>query len=245
MKRQTTAIALLWLLLCAWPLRAQERPALTAQPNTIYVSAEGKFESAPDTALMQFTIAAQEESSEAAYQRAAQAAERVRQALRANSIDPKLAELSFYSLQPVQDWRNPKHRIVAYRVVTSVSLKLKDFSKTGPLSQQFAAIEETENQQLSYLLDRMEEAKSKAVEDAFQRARASAAAVARAGGRSLGEISYASVDVQEQVRITPMMGLSAGVAQMARAEAPPAPTEGFSPQKISITARVNALFNLK
>src|ERR671935_23371 len=119
-------------------VNAQERPALTAQPNTVYVGGDGKFEAAPDTALIQFNINAQEETSKAAYERAARASEQVRQILKSNGFDPKLAEIGFYSLQPVYDWRNPKHKVVGYRVSTSVSLKLKDFSKVGPLVQQFS-----------------------------------------------------------------------------------------------------------
>jgi len=70
----------------------------------------------------------------------------------------------------------------------------------------------------------------------------SAETVARASGRSLGELSYASVDTFENARIP--------VPHMARAmsmtpNAAPAPTEEFTPQNVTVTAHVNALFNLK
>src|SRR5438477_829681 len=52
---------------------AQEHPAVTAQPNTVYVGADGKFEAAPDTALVQFNISAQEDTAKAAYDRASRA----------------------------------------------------------------------------------------------------------------------------------------------------------------------------
>ena len=58
---------------------AQDRPTVTAQPNTIFVGADGKFEANPDTALVQFNISAQEESSRAAYDRASKAGEQIRQ----------------------------------------------------------------------------------------------------------------------------------------------------------------------
>src|SRR5438128_560223 len=75
---------------------AQERPVPSMILNTVYVGADGKFESAPDTALLQFSIAAQDSSSENAYSKASQAADKVRAALRANGIDPKTAEVSHY-----------------------------------------------------------------------------------------------------------------------------------------------------
>ncbi len=222
---------------------AQERPALSAQANTVYVSAEGKFESAPDTALVQFNISAQEETYKAAYDRATRESEQVREVLRANGIEPKAAEIGFFSIQPVYDYRQPKRKLVGYRVNSSVTLKLKDFAKVGPIVQQVGDLEFAENVNLSYTLENIDAAKLKAVDDAFQRARAEAAAVARAGGRSLGELSYASVDTFEQVRVlaAPMQVRALG----ARAEAAPPPTAEFTPQKVSVTARVSTMFTLK
>lgn len=230
-------------LLMAYAANAQERPAMTVQPNTVYVGSEGKFESAPDTTLIQFNISVQEETSKAAYDRAARAADRVRQILKANGIDPKIAELGFYSLDPIYDWRNPKRKLIGYRVSTSVSVKLKDFSKVGPLVQQFADVEGSENQSLSYTLENIDEAKQKAVQDALQRARASAQTVAQAGGRTLGDLIYASVDTFEPVPYLATKQMA--MRTMAAAEAAPAPTAEFSAQKITVTARVNALYGLK
>jgi len=237
-----SAIVLLVVLAAGCAL-AQNPPAITAQANTVYTSAEGRFEAAPDTALVQFNISAQEDTSKAAYQRAADAAEQVRQILRANGVDAKAAEIGFFSIQPVYDWRQPKRRLVGYRVNTNVSLKLKDFTKVGPIVQALGDQEYAENVSLNYTLDNIDAAKLKAVEDAFQRARAEAATLAKAGGRTLGELSYASVDTFEQVRVlaAPMMAKAAG----ARAEAVAPPTAEFTPHKITVTARVNAMFGLK
>jgi uncharacterized protein YggE len=226
------------------PLGAQERPALTAQANTVFVTAEGKFESPPDTAVLQFNISAQEDTYKAAYDRATHESEQVRQILRANGIEPKAAEIGFFSIQPVYDWKQPKRKLVGYRVNSGVTLKLRDFSEVGPIVQAVGDLEFAENVNLSYTLQDIDAAKLKAVDDAFQRARAEAAAVARAGGRSLGELSYASVDTYEQVRVlaAPMV---ASRAMGARMETAAPPTAEFSPQKISVTARVNTMFALK
>ena len=58
---------------------AQDRPTLP--PNSISAGADGKFEAAPDTAVVDFNIAVQEENSHTAYDRASQQAEQVRQIL--------------------------------------------------------------------------------------------------------------------------------------------------------------------
>src|SRR5947199_9726769 len=154
-------------------LSAQEHPAVTAQPNTVFVGADGRFEANPDTALVQFNISAQEDTSRAAYERASKAAEQVRQILRANGIEPKAAEIGYFSLQPVYDYKTAKRKLVAYRVNANVSLKLKDFSKIAPIVQQLSESDVTENQSLNYTLERMEAAKPGALEDASRAPRQS------------------------------------------------------------------------
>ena len=222
---------------------AQEHPSVTAQPNTVYVGADGKFESPPDTALVQFNISAQEETAKAAYDRASRNADHIRQILRSNGIEPKTAEIGFFAIDPVYDWRTAKRKLVGYRVNAAVSLKLKDFSKIGPIVQQLADTDVTENQSVNYTLENIDAAKAKAVVDAYQRARANADAIAKAGGRSVENMSYASVDTAEQGPITPMR-MSVGLMR-AQAEAAPPPTAEVTPQKVTVTAHVNAVFTIR
>jgi uncharacterized protein YggE len=236
-----SALALLALCILTTTSFAQEHPTLTALPNSVYVGADGKFESAPDTALIQFNISVQDNKSQDAYEHASKQAEQVRQVLRDNGIEPKAANIGFFSVEPVYDWK-PKQKVIGYRVTTNVTLKLKDFSKIGPITQQLADANVSETQTLNYTLESIDEAKNKAVEDAYRRARNSADAIARASGRTVGELSYASVDTFENQRIfsRPMAFNKAALAPAA-----PAPTEEFTPQNVTVTAHVNALFNLK
>lgn len=220
---------------------AQTPPTPVATANTISVGADGKFEAAPDTAVVQFAISAQEDTSKAAYDRASRAAEQVRDLLRKNGIDPKSAEIGYFSLQPVYDYRNPKRKLVGYRVNTSVTLKLRDFDKVGPIVQGLSDLDITDSQSISYILDNMEEAKTKAAQDAVQRAHAEAAAVASTAGRDLGELVYVSVDTYAAQRPVPYRAMRAAAAS----DQAPEPTAEFSPQQVTVTAHVNAVFALK
>jgi uncharacterized protein YggE len=231
----------LFALLFATAAVSQDHPAISAPPNTVFVGADGKFESAPDTAEMQFNVSVQDETSQVAYQKVSKNVEQVRQTLRANGLDPKMASVGFFSVQPVYEWK-PKQHVAGYRVTTDITLKLKDFSKIGPITQQLAESNVSESQTLNYTLENMDEAKNRAVEDAYRRARNSAETVARASGRGIGELSYASVDTFETAR--PLMGRMA-LPMKAMASASVAPTEEFTPQNVTVTAHVNALFNLK
>jgi len=224
-------------------LAVSQAPTLTALPNTVFVGADGKFETAPDTAMIQFNITAQADTSKAAYDLAAKSAETTRQVLRSNGIEPKSAEIGFFSVNPMFDWKNPKRRVIGYQVTASVSLKLKDFAKIGPITQQLADANVGESQSLSYTLDNIDEAKTKAVADAYNHARASAQSLATAAGRTLGELSYASVDTSENIRIFAPMQRKGG--PMMAMESVAAPTQEFTPQNVTVTSHVNAMFMLK
>jgi len=236
-----SALCLLALCILTTAAFAQEHPAVTALPNSVYVGADGKFESAPDTAVIQLNISVQDNKTQAAYDHASKQVEQARQALRDNGVEPKAANIGFLSVQPVYEW-SPKQKVIGYRVTTNVTLKLKDFSKIGSITQQLADANVSETQTLNYTLENMDDAKNKAVEDAYRRARNSAEAIARASGRTVGELSYASVDTFENPRI-PVPRMARAMA--AKADAAPGPTEEFTPQTVTVTAHVNALFNLK
>ncbi|HEU5400541.1 MAG TPA: SIMPL domain-containing protein, partial [Terriglobales bacterium] len=189
-------LPVLVLVLPAVCLFGQEAPR-NLPSNTVYVGADGKFEASPDTAVINFNIGAQEPVLKDAYARAQKAAEQIRQTLTANGIDPKEAQISSFQVAPVYDWKNPKRKLIAYQVSSSITVKVKDFAKVGPIAESFANMDVTENQSISYALENMESAKAKAVEDAFKKARANAEVLVKAAGRQLGQLVYSSVDVNE------------------------------------------------
>jgi len=211
-------------------------------PNTVWVGADGRYEAQPDTVLVQFNISAQDDKLQNANDRATRAADQIRQLLRSNGLDPKQAQIGRFAVQPVYDYQNPKRKLLGYRVESDISIKFSDFSKVGPITQALAEIDVTANQQLSYILNDMDAAKIKAVEDALRRARDEANAVATSSGRSLGDLSYASVDTYEPTPRPMPMAMKAGAPTVAGM---PAPTEEFAAQRVTVTAHVNALFNLK
>ncbi len=236
-------LAVTAMLVSAAPLGAQERSAAPI-PNTIWLGADGKYEAQPDTVLVQFSISAQEAQQQDASQKASRAAEQIRALLRSNGLDPKDAQVGQFSVQPVYDYKNPKRKLVGYRVDTSISIKLKDFAKVGPITQGLSDMADvTGDQSLSYLLSDMEAAKIKAVDDALARAHGEAEAVARFSGRTLGELSYASVDTYEPSPVRPMAFGQATTVETRAAPRPP--TAEFGAQKITVTAHVNALYTLK
>ncbi len=231
------------LILSAMAATAQDRERGIIA-NTVFVGADGKFEADPDTVLVQFNISAQNETLPAASDRAKQAAEQVRDLLRKNGLDPKLAQIGQFVVSPVYDYKNPKRKLVGYRVNSSISIKFQDFAKVGPLTNDLFNLDVTDSQSVSYILEDMDAAKVKAVEDAMHKTRQLAQAVAQSSSHTLGTLSYASVDVSEPGPIMRPMMMKASA--MGAGAAPPAPaTEEFTPQKITVNSHVNALYNLQ
>src|SRR5271170_7537713 len=106
--RRVMKAAVTWLvllLLASGFALGQDHPTISAQPNTVFVGADGKFEATPDTALVQFNISAQEDNSRSAYDRASKAAEQVRQILRSNGLESTAAQLGYFSIAPVYDYK--------------------------------------------------------------------------------------------------------------------------------------------
>jgi uncharacterized protein YggE len=228
------------LLFIAATVFAQPSPVTS---DTIWAGGDGKFESAPDTALVQFSISVQQTELRAAYAKAQESAQRIRQTLHDNGIDPKDAEVGYFSMMPTYSY--PKRKIVGYQVNSHVTIKVHNFSKLGPIIENFSMVDTTDSLNLSYTLENVEGAKAKAVEDAYRKTRSNAEALARAGGRTLGVMSYASVDANEFVpQPRPMMMRAEGKAVANSAEGP-SPIQDFAPTEITVTAHVNALFQLK
>ena len=232
-------IALLFLASAA--VFAQESRGPGFLPNSVSVGADGDFESAPDTAVIACMISAQENTSQAAFESASRLAEQLRQALRNVGIDPKTAELSRYSLYPVLDYKNPKQKVIGYRVGTSVTIKLKDFAKIAPVTESLASLNGITGQNLTYDLEELDAAKQKAINRAYERARGYAETLAKTSGKQLGSLLSAALDTQQIMPVMPYartMALEGAVANKA-------PTEDFSPSKIKVTAHVTAIFGLQ
>ena len=233
--------AILVLLLVSFAAFAQEPRGPGFLPNSVSVGADGEFESAPDTSVITCSLSAQENTSQAAFDSASRLAEQMRQALRGAGVDPKTVELSRYSLYPVFDYKNLKQKVIAYRVGTNVTIKLKDFSKIAPVTEALANVGGITGQNMNYDLEEIDAAKQKAIDKAYSRARTYADTLAKASGKQLGALLSGSVDTQQAIPMVPY----ARVAMATMEAKSPAPTEDFQASKIKVTAHVNAVFGLQ
>ncbi|MEO8725332.1 MAG: SIMPL domain-containing protein, partial [Acidobacteriaceae bacterium] len=212
--------------------------------NSVQVTAQGKFEAEPDTAVITLTLSDKQPQQDRAYKNVSDAAQRLRDILQQNNVDPKQARVSSYSINPEYDWTNAKRKLLGYTVATTATLKLKDFVLANKLLSQFSDLPYASNQNLSYILEDMNAAKQKAIADGYNNARLYAETVAQSSGRRLGELLHATVDTQTQIRPVMYARSAAPLAAEAHA-APPSPAADLGQETTTITAQVNAIFRLQ
>lgn len=211
---------------------------LAPAPNTISVGAQGQYQAAPDTAVVELQISGQNSSLKAAYAQAQAQAEQVRGILRDQGFAPQQAHWSSYRVQPNFDYK--VHRVVDYTVTSSAELSLADFAKIGPLVDAFGQAGIPALRGVRFELKDMAAAKASAIQDGYRQVHREADALAVAAGRKLGELDSASVDVSLPSVVRPVM-----YSMSMRTPAAPAPTEEFTPETITVNARVNAVFRLQ
>lgn len=205
--------------------------------RTITVAAQGRDQTAPDTAVLSFDISSQDRQVRRAYALAQAQADQVRALLRRNGIQPQQAQLGSYQLQPNMDWK--AHKVIDYTVAVRLSVELTDFQKIGGLLDQAGSAGLPIGQSVAFILKNDAPAKAQAIADGYRQARAEAEALAQAAGQRLAGLRSASIDVQE----LPIVRTMARAALAPMVSALP-PTAEFTPQEITVTAAVNAVFDL-
>ena len=231
--RLTAAAFLLSLAAAAQPPVAPPEPPTP----TVQVSAEGRYQAAPDTAIIDWEITGQSPSLKSAYGKAEAQAAQLRRLLERQGFRPEQARWSSYTVQPDIDFKT--HRVTSYTVTVALQLELTDFKKIGPLLDAAGSAGLNALRRVGFSLKHMESARAAAIADGYRQAHAEAEALAQAAGTKLLGLEHASVDLSSPYRPQPvqMRAMLAGVA------APP-PTAEFSPQAISVSAQVSATYRL-
>ncbi|MGH9392759.1 MAG: SIMPL domain-containing protein [Terriglobales bacterium] len=208
------------------------------QPARVQVSAEGQYQAAPDTAVVSLAASGQDASLKRAYAQAQAQAEQVRALLRQQGFPPEAVRWSSYEVQPEMDYKT--RRVASYAVSTTAALEVRDFAKIAALVDAAGAAGLSALRDISFELKDQAPARQAAIADAYRQVRAEAEAVARAAGQQLGELVSVTVNVNPQpVIMRRMAGMN------ALAAAAPAPTEGFTPSLITVTASVTAEYRMK
>ena len=247
------AVACLALVL---PARAQN-PEIKFIADTLVVQADGTYQADPDLATLTFDISAQDKELKPTYDRASQSLQKILALAEKNGIAKSDISSGVLTVRPFYEGDRRK-KAKSYLVQGQVTLKVRDFSRLGPILENSVDDGITDFRSLNYSLSDEEAAKQKAVAEAMKRAVGRAGAALEQKGQKVGALRFANLDVRQLSGVSDMnvyaLRQYSTMAQSIEVDAgsgggrkqsvvPPAPIP--QPEKITVSAMVQCAFQIQ
>ena len=208
------------------------------QQSGIWVTGQGEVMAVPDVAELRLGVEVQADTVADAQAQASDAMGKVQQALKDNGVAEKDIQTQQFSISPVTKWISDRdeQEIVGYRATNIVVAKIREIDKAGAIID--AAAEAGGDliiiQDISFDVDDKtpyyEEARSKAVEDAGNKAKQ----LAELAGVGLGKATFVSEGG----------GYSSMQTDYVNEFAAPKATTPISPGELEITVYVQAIYEM-
>lgn len=236
---------------------AAQAPEVKFIADTLVVQADGAYEADPDLATMTFQIFSQDKDIKHAYAAATQSMQHVVDLAGKNGLDKKDVTTGVLTVAPVYEG-DRKKRARSYYVQGNVVLRIRDFSRIGPILDGSVEDGVADFRSLTYSLADEEAAKKQAVAEAMRRAMGRASIALEQKGQKLGALRYMSLDVKQLVGVAQLQPMYlGGIAEtvevtsgggggfMRKASPPPPPLPPQQPQKIAVSASVQCAFQIQ
>lgn len=259
MKRLVWALAVVSVFAVpfARTARAQQNPDIKFIAETLVVQAEGTYQADPDLATLTFDITAQDKELRTTYDRASQAMTKIVGLADKNGLPKSDVLNGVLTVRPFYEG-DRKKRAKSYLVQGQITLKIRDFSKIGPILEGSVDDGITDFRSLTYSLSDEEAAKQKAVAEAMKRAVGRASAALEQKGQKVGALRFANLDVKQLVGVTEL-GLNgrgyytmaelndakSGVFGLAKKPVATPPPPIPQPEKITVGATVQCAFQIQ
>jgi hypothetical protein len=237
------------LLLFTFALIANaQTPELKFIADTLVVQADGTYEADPDLATMNFHIFSQEKDLKKAYAEAMQSMQRISILAANNGLKKEDVSTGVLTVAPMYEGAR------SYYVQGELVLRVRDFSKIGPILDGSVEEDVADFRSLEYSLSDEESAKKQAVANAMRQAIGRASIALEQKGQKLGGLRYMTLDVQHlfgvaqlqsyTVETSSSMVSNGGIFSHKQA-APPPPPPPSQPQKITVRASVQCAFQIQ
>lgn len=261
MKRSMFAfvIAVICVSATAVPVRAQgPNTDVKFIADTLVVQADGSYESDPDVATLTFIISAQDKELKQTYDRASESMRRIAALAEKNGLQKADVSSGVLTVRPYYEGDKRK-KAKSYAVHGQITLRVRDFSRLGPIMEGSVDDGITDFRSLTYTLADEEAAKERAVSEAMRRAVGRASAALEPKGQKVGVLRFANLDVKQLVNLSNMnvypvtayglaetVEVSGGGGGWGRAKkaAPSAPPPLPQPEKITVSASVQCAFQI-
>jgi len=245
MKRTALAFSLFFILTVSCKAQSAD---IKFVADTLVIQADGKFEADPDLATLTFDISSQDKDLKPAYDKASQALQKIIALAEKNGISKADVYSGVLLVTPYYEG-DRKKRVKSFHVTGQIVLKVRDFTKLGPIMDESVTDEITDFRSLTYSLSDEEAAKQHAVAEAMRRAVGRANAALEQKGQKVGVLRFANVDVT-QLRAISEFGVGGLSTQMSYARGiasttPAAPLPPMPrPEKIVLSATIQCAFQI-
>ena len=214
---------------------------LNSQSEGIWVNGNGKVYATPDIALLSLGIEVQEATVAEAQANAAEAMEKIMDALKDGGIDEDDIQTQQFSIRQITNWEvvygeGEKQVIVGYRVTNTVAVKVREIDSVGGVIDAVAAAggDLTRINSISFTVDDPTPYYEQARAQAIEYAKAKAEQLAELTGVSLGDPTYISESTYSSPNYTR--------SDYAFDEGVPAVETSISPGELEITANVQIAY---
>lgn len=206
----------------------------SAPANTVTASGTGTSQAAPDTAEMSFGVMTTSSNAKTALNDASKVAAQIAAAVKKQGIAAEDIQTRDVSVYPQTSDQNGKQVITGYQASLSVKVKVRDIDKLGDVISAANAAGANTISGPSFTIADPSPVRAEAIDKAVADARKSAEAMAKAAGKSVGEVlSLSSSDVGS-------IPVAYGAADMRSAKSVP-----IEPGQLDISATVVVVFELK
>lgn len=214
--------------------------SISSQQEGIWVTGQGKVAAVPDIATLRLGVEAREASVAEAQTQAAEAMERVMDAMTDRGVAEKDIQTQYFSIQQVTKWNREteEETVVGYRVRNVVTARIRNIDKIGVIIDAVAEAggDLVRIDSIGFSVDDPSDYYQEARKEAVADAEAKAEQLATLAGVSLGKPIY----ISEGIRVPPVVyprGVYAEVAPM------PAPVETpISPGEMEISLTVQVVY---
>jgi uncharacterized protein YggE len=250
---------LLFAALSSTSTAQTQSPDIKFIAETLVVQADGIYQADPDLATLTFDISTQEKELKQSYDLASQAMQKIVSLAEKNGVKKEDVSSGVLTVRPYYDGDRRK-KAKYYTVQGQITLKVREFSKLGPILEGSAEDGITDFRSLTYSLENEESAKQKAVAEAMKRAVGRASAALEQKGQKVGALRFANLDVKQLVGLSDMnvyamlqrgavsqsvevsSGGGGGLFGHHKVAPPPAPIP--QPEKITVSATVQCAFQI-
>lgn len=156
--------------------------------QTVSFTGEGKIKAAPDTAKVEIGLVTEGKDSISVQNENTSKMNAVIKFLKDQGIKDEDIKTSNYNLSPKYDYNKGKSTLVGYIINQMLTVTIRDLTKVGKVLDGAVSSGANQINSISMFVDKPEEMKNKAREDAVRQAKEKASAASKIAGFRLGRV---------------------------------------------------------